>query len=141
MKNIRVKDILLDNDEEKEIIFIYLMQGKVDENGMVKKLIWEGWMCDIPKEFLNSKVIGISKSLMAEEKGIDAFYLAIAEKKKGYSAEQEVLELRTKLQAYESTGLTPGQIFEMDKMYKELCVEMAECRKQYISEKLAEIGE
>lgn len=34
-----------------------------------------------------------------------------------------------KLRDYENTGLTPGQIYEMDKLYREKCEEVAALKK------------
>lgn len=49
--------------------------------------------------------------------------------KTGYWSPNKKEELVCRLAEYEDTGLTPAQIYEMDKLYQEKCREVAELRK------------
>ncbi len=60
--------------------------------------------------------------------------------KTGYWSPAKKEELVQRLAAYEDTGLDPEQIRELDKLYAELCEELAKYRWIPVTERLPEDG-
>lgn len=58
--------------------------------------------------------------------------------KTGYWSPEKKEELVQRLAAYEDTGLDPEQIRELDKLYAELCKELAKYRWIPVTERLPE---
>ena len=59
--------------------------------------------------------------------------------KTGYWSPEKKEELVQRLAAYEDTGLAPEQISELDKLYAELCKELAKYRWIPVTERLPEV--
>lgn len=57
----------------------------------------------------------------------------------GYWSPAKKEELVQRLAAYEDTGLAPEQISELDKLYAELCKELAKYRWIPVTERLPEV--
>ena len=72
--NITIKDICSDPDFKEKEIFIHLVWNNKDPYDPIVVPIWEGYMKDIPKEYMNFKVISTSRSMKDFQNGITGFY-------------------------------------------------------------------
>lgn len=72
---VRVIDIFEQNQEEKDTIFIHLIDEK--ECDSLGTILWEGWLKDIPDKFMEWKVESTGQSLRDLENGIVGFYVDI----------------------------------------------------------------
>lgn len=60
------------NDE----VFIHLADA-ASKDGISADLLWEGWIKDIPSEYMSSEVIQTGQSLKDSENGINGHYVYI----------------------------------------------------------------
>ncbi|MBQ7781774.1 MAG: hypothetical protein IJ405_07115 [Lachnospiraceae bacterium] len=74
---ITVKDVFEQNQEEKDTIYIHLTKEKKDKYDPVSVGLWDGWLKDIPEEYMKLEVVGTGQSLKDLEKGIIGFYIYI----------------------------------------------------------------
>ena len=74
-----VKDILNENQEEKDTIYIHLRKEKSNEYDPLIVPLWNGWLRDIPVEFMESEVKSTGQSLADLENGFIGFYIEIKE--------------------------------------------------------------
>jgi len=102
---VTLKDVCIENQAEKEHIYIHLTDVRADEYDPLCKTLWEGWLADIPDGYMNYKLVRTAQSLKDNENGINGFYLEIKEVPednhvnlfKKPMSEQEQLELSDKL--------------------------------------------
>lgn len=76
-KVIKVKDVAAENQENKETYFIHLEKEKKDKFDPLTEIIWEGWLKDIPDEYMECEVLSSGESLRDAEQGRTGFYLEI----------------------------------------------------------------
>lgn len=74
---VSVKDVFIENQEEKETIYIHLTEEKKDEFDPLTVPIWDGWLKDIPEKYMEYEVIRTGQSLKDLENGVIGFYLEI----------------------------------------------------------------
>lgn len=75
---IRVEDIFKQNQEESSTIFIHLQKARQDEYApLMENNLWDGWLRDIPNEYMECAATIIGQSLTDLEKGITGFYIEI----------------------------------------------------------------
>ena len=74
---VTVKDVFEQNQEEKDNIYIHLTKEKKDKYDPLSIGIWDGWLKDIPDEYMQHEVISTGQSLKDLENGIVGFYLEI----------------------------------------------------------------
>lgn len=74
---VKVRDVVEQNKEEKDTIFIHLHKENKDEYDSLIVPVWDGWLKDIPKEFMEYEVKSTGQSLADLEKGIIGFYIEI----------------------------------------------------------------
>lgn len=72
---ITVKDVFEQNQEEKDTIYIHLTKEKKDKYDPVSVGLWDGWLKDIPEEYMKLEVVGTGQSLKDLENGIIGFYV------------------------------------------------------------------
>lgn len=74
---VQVKDVYEQNQNERESFFIHLCKEKKDEFDSLIDVLWEGWLKNIPVEYMENEVKSIGQSLADLEKGITGFYLEL----------------------------------------------------------------
>lgn len=70
-----VKDICKDPDLSNYDIYIHLAWKNEDPYEPMVDMIWEGYIEDIPEEYMNYIVVDSGKSLSDSQKGINGYYL------------------------------------------------------------------
>lgn len=76
---ITVKDIYNENQKEKDDFFIHLNKTKEDEFDPLTVGLWEGWLKDVPSEYMRYEVTHIGQSLKDSENGVTGYHLEIRE--------------------------------------------------------------
>jgi len=74
---VKVKEIIKQNMEDINSIFIHLENEKEDPYDPMIDVLWEGYLKDIPEEYYDKEVVKTSQSLRDNEKGINGFYLTL----------------------------------------------------------------
>lgn len=86
---ITVKDIYEENKEEREFYYIHLDKAQDDEFDPLITPIWEGYLKDVPEEYMDYEVVRSGQSLADQEKGITGFRLEIKSQAKSYISLEE----------------------------------------------------
>ena len=59
-----------------EEVFIHLADAAT-KDGISVDMIWEGWIKDLPIDYMDSEVVQTGQSLKDSEKGINGYYVYI----------------------------------------------------------------
>ncbi len=66
---VKVKDMCIENQEEKDSIFVHLNKAKEDNFDPLIEGLWEGWLKDVPDEYMDYEVVSKGQSLADLERG------------------------------------------------------------------------
>lgn len=84
---VTVKDLIIENQDDKDTIFIHFTKEKRDKFDPLITELWSGWLKDIPDVYTDYEIIGTGQSLADLEDGITGFYIEIKEPKKNLAEE------------------------------------------------------